>query len=168
MDECDLQLLSAYIDGELSPAQRQSVDAHLRQCPKCAAEVDALTNAMEMIRTYQPFVPGREDLDRLFEKVDQSIDLRAERSLWRLGLVVSAMAASILIVSVAWLAELPPVPEGSKEQVATTPPEAWERLAATLRPDPIDMPPSGATPPTVYLAQAEPFASWMLRALKER
>ena len=41
MTHLDAQLL-AYLDGELSPAETQSVEAHLSQCPACSASLDEL------------------------------------------------------------------------------------------------------------------------------
>lgn len=38
----DLETLSAWLDGELDAAARQRVDAHLADCPRCAAELVAL------------------------------------------------------------------------------------------------------------------------------
>ena len=37
---CDLQRskLDAYVDGECSPEELASMDAHLRTCPSCAAD----------------------------------------------------------------------------------------------------------------------------------
>ena len=35
-------LLGEYYDGELSPARRRQVEAHLGECPSCAAELESL------------------------------------------------------------------------------------------------------------------------------
>src|SRR2546423_9970850 len=43
-------LLSALLDGELDPAQREAVTAHLRTCSTCAAELERATTAKEAIR----------------------------------------------------------------------------------------------------------------------
>ncbi|HLO04267.1 MAG TPA: anti-sigma factor [Symbiobacteriaceae bacterium] len=43
------ELLSAYVDGELSPGELLRVEQHLRRCPLCAEEVDALRQAIAMV-----------------------------------------------------------------------------------------------------------------------
>lgn len=43
------ELLSAYVDGELSSGELLRVEQHLRRCPLCAEEVDALRQAIAMI-----------------------------------------------------------------------------------------------------------------------
>lgn len=43
-------LLSAYLDGELAPAERASVDAHLAGCLDCRGELDGLMAARSALR----------------------------------------------------------------------------------------------------------------------
>lgn len=42
MSECPDELLSGYLDGELSDADARAVEAHLAECPSCAAELEGL------------------------------------------------------------------------------------------------------------------------------
>ncbi|MBO8142824.1 MAG: zf-HC2 domain-containing protein, partial [Firmicutes bacterium] len=39
---CRPEMLSAYIDGQLEPAARRRVEAHVRRCLRCRAELDEL------------------------------------------------------------------------------------------------------------------------------
>lgn len=43
------ELLSAYVDGELSSGELLRVEQHLRRCPVCAEEVDALRQAIALV-----------------------------------------------------------------------------------------------------------------------
>lgn len=43
------ELLSAYVDGELSSGELLRVEQHLRRCPRCAEEVDALRQAIALV-----------------------------------------------------------------------------------------------------------------------
>lgn len=42
-------LLSAYLDGELSPGELLRVEQHLRRCHSCAAEVDSLRQTIALV-----------------------------------------------------------------------------------------------------------------------
>lgn len=42
-------LLSAYLDGELSPGELLRVEQHLRRCPACADEVDSLRQTIALV-----------------------------------------------------------------------------------------------------------------------
>jgi anti-sigma factor RsiW len=52
--KCDrtLELLSEYIDGELSPAGALGVQSHLRRCEACEAEYQALHRTVQMVALY--------------------------------------------------------------------------------------------------------------------
>jgi anti-sigma factor RsiW len=43
-------LLSAYLDGELTPAERVEVDAHLAGCPRCRDDLDGEREVRQVIR----------------------------------------------------------------------------------------------------------------------
>jgi len=42
---CDGVRLGAYLDGELAPAERADVEAHLGECARCAAELRSIAAA---------------------------------------------------------------------------------------------------------------------------
>jgi anti-sigma factor ChrR (cupin superfamily) len=83
-------LLSPYLDGELGPAERAEVDAHLAACPDCAALLARLRAAVEAFAAFPetelsadlrarletiPVRPGRArlSLDFLFRPAVQPI-----------------------------------------------------------------------------------------------
>jgi anti-sigma factor RsiW len=45
-----LERLSRYIDGELSPADRSSVEQHLRDCPCCEKILHGLEHTVDLCR----------------------------------------------------------------------------------------------------------------------
>lgn len=55
MAHIELDLL-AYLDGELSPAEMQSVEAHIAGCPACAAELVELQRLRAGLSTTVPLV----------------------------------------------------------------------------------------------------------------
>ena len=86
--------LDAYHDGELSPAERSGVEAHLRDCPSCAAELAALRGMSGAFADAAPREPSHEQLLRLARSV------RAEPSEARMLLRLfrgAAVAAAVLL-----------------------------------------------------------------------
>jgi anti-sigma factor RsiW len=133
MSPCNEQLLGAYFDDELAPEARFRVEAHLRDCPACARQLEMLRDASRLLRDY-PFqdITGRERM-RLHEAVDAAID----RPIWRIGASLGLIAASILIVGLAWLNALVPgtAPVNSSPVASAPAAEQWEKVAMTLRTD---------------------------------
>lgn len=165
MEQCDLQLLSAYYDGEISPAQQAQIEAHLNSCAACRAELAALSAAMELVSVDELPALNRRELDETYLRIDLLIgEAGAERRLFRLGLLISGLAASFLVISIAWLEEMPVRRQAAASPIVSAPAD-WERIAVTLLPDPI--PDSIDTPldQRIRLANAEPFANWMVNAL---
>lgn len=165
MDACDEQLLSAYADGELAAEDRAKVEAHLRECVECRAVLEQIREASRMLREY-PFDDVR---DGELAHVHAAIDDAADRPILRLGFSLGVIAASVLIVSCAWLYELRGENRTTAhEQVVTrvaptAPAPQWERMAMTLRADPLPHPGDD----TSKFADAQ-LADWMLNGLSRR
>jgi hypothetical protein len=66
-------LLGPYVDGELSPEERRTVEEHLRRCPACRAELEELRRIETAGRRTVPPDPGEEYwntfLPRLRERI---------------------------------------------------------------------------------------------------
>jgi hypothetical protein len=70
MVDCGNQVrLDAYHDGELSPAERCGVEAHLRDCPSCAAELAAMRGMSATFADTIPREPSHEQLLQLARSV---------------------------------------------------------------------------------------------------
>ena len=86
--------LDAYHDGELSPAERSAVEAHLRDCPSCATELAAILVTSGAFAETAPREPSHAQLLELARSV------RAERSDARMLLRLfrgTAVAAAVLL-----------------------------------------------------------------------
>src|SRR5262245_63503014 len=105
-------LVTRYVDGELTPADRALVDDHLRRCPPCQGRVSAESAGRELLRAHRSrFVAERAPMDlharcaRLAEEsrlaaappVPASTPRRARRS-WLSPLAPMALAASLVIL----------------------------------------------------------------------
>src|SRR3954454_10250514 len=95
MVECENRVrLDAYHDGEFSPGERSDVEAHLRDCPSCAAELAAIRGMSGAFADAAPREAAHEQLLQLSESG------RAEPSDARMLLRLfrgSAVAAAVLL-----------------------------------------------------------------------
>ena len=95
MVDCEDRVrLDAYHDGELSPAERSDVEAHLRDCPSCAAELAAIRSMSGAFADATPREPSHGQLLQLARSV------RAEQSEARMLLRLfrgAAVAAVVLL-----------------------------------------------------------------------
>lgn len=101
---CDAirEQLGALIDGELAAGERAAIESHLRLCPACAAEHDALTKlAAELAECAPVTVP-----ETLWPAIESGLDARrsvrtgwfARQHAWRPVPRFWAAAASVLLV----------------------------------------------------------------------
>ena len=100
MVDCEHRVrLDAYYDGELPPAERSIVEAHLHDCPSCAAELAAIRSVSGAFAATTPWEPSHEQLLQLAASV------RAEphdaRMLLRLFRTTAVAAAAVLACAIA-------------------------------------------------------------------
>jgi anti-sigma factor RsiW len=60
MNDIIADRLSDYLDGDLSPTERASIDAHLAGCAACRATLDELRRVVARARTLQDSAPDRD------------------------------------------------------------------------------------------------------------
>jgi anti-sigma factor RsiW len=60
------ELLSAYLEGELAPAERAEVEAHLAACPECAELAGLMREGMAAAAALPELEPSPELLARLY------------------------------------------------------------------------------------------------------
>lgn len=91
----DVELLSAYLDGQLSPHQRSAVEARLRADPTLLTELDTLRTTRQMIRSLP-----RLRAPRNFILSAQANPKRSPARLSALFGGVSALSSALLIMLV--------------------------------------------------------------------
>jgi anti-sigma factor RsiW len=97
--DADLELLEAYLDGELTTTEEESLRARMSADPALAATMDAL-RADRSVRAavWQSFEPAPAQVDRLLARVHASVD---RNTIWAARLsklrVVTSAAACILL-----------------------------------------------------------------------
>lgn len=128
MLECSYQTsLASYYDGQAGPERAREVESHLLTCAPCSAELKRLAQLSELLRTVRPEGIRPDELARVHEAVEGVED----RGVIRMVFGLSAVAASILIISTAWLYDAPQAPSGPVHVSVEQP---WERIASLGRP----------------------------------
>ena len=96
--------LDAYHDGELSPAGRADVEAHLRDCPSCAAELAAIRGMSAAFADAAPREPSHEQLLRLARGVRaESSDARMLLGLFRGAAIAASLLLACALAGAAYL-----------------------------------------------------------------
>lgn len=89
-------LLSAALDGALSPAERRALDAHLAQCPCCAALFEEMAGHSRALRDLTCEFPDDLHARILSNLPEQSAPKRKKRTPWmRVGALAACMALVI-------------------------------------------------------------------------
>ena len=107
MVNCENKIrLNAYHDGELSPAERSAVEAHLRDCPSCAAELAAIRRMSGAFAGTTPREPSHEQLLRLARSVRaEPSDARMLLRLFRGTAVAAAVLLACALAGAAYLSQ---------------------------------------------------------------
>lgn len=107
MVDCENRVrLDAYHDGELSPAERSDVEAHLRDCPSCAAELAAIHGMSGAFADTAPREPSHEQLLQLARSVRaEPSDARVLLRLFRGSAVAAAVLLACALAGAAYLSQ---------------------------------------------------------------
>ena len=84
------ELISSYIDGELSEAQKKSVEDHLKECPECQKEFEEMKKLEEVMSQMELRKPPKET----WQVYWSSVYNRLERSI---GWILFSIGAIILL-----------------------------------------------------------------------
>jgi len=116
--------LSPYLEGELKPSERESVESHLAGCPSCSAELSGLKGTLVQLKELpQPRIPS-DFRQQIWEKIDtENRWTRMRRWLlepWYIKLPAEALAmvaVTLLVIQVTLIINprpgpIPVVPEG--------------------------------------------------------
>jgi anti-sigma factor RsiW len=143
--------LEAYHDGELSPDASREIEQHLPDCAECSREMERIRELSALL------VPARaKDITPLeMARLHQAIDKVDDRSLVRFAVGISGIAASILIISAAWLHDAPRPVHGNGPTARTE--QTWEHLASTGN---VEKLPQGV--PQTGVAEQRDATNWMV------
>jgi anti-sigma factor RsiW len=136
MVDCENRVrLDAYHDGELSPAQRYEVEAHLRDCPSCAAELAAIRGMSGAFADTAPPEPSHERLSQLARSVRaEPSDARMLLRLFRGTAVAAALLLACALAGAVYLSQR--TKAAAHEAMVLDHVATWSRSAA-LATDPV-------------------------------
>lgn len=101
------ELLSAYLDGEVSAEERSCVVRHLETCPACRDDLAALHAARSMVRSLPTLEPPA-GLIPTDGQVAVVVPLRRRRRTWAAAVAAAVTALTIGIATA--MAPAPPTP----------------------------------------------------------
>ncbi len=126
-----VELLSAYLDQQASPAERAYVDAHVQQCAECRAELESLRRTVLLLQAL-PRVP----VPRAFTLSEAQVGIRRPDTSrgWLGGFVrgLGAVAAIALVAFVAVSVLRPADAPWSPAQAVARAPTAAAKAVATM------------------------------------
>jgi anti-sigma factor RsiW len=155
MPDCSFACrIDAYYDGELEPEAQGAFEEHLGGCADCRRELASLRQLSGHFASTEVSSLTRTELRRLYD----TPKAEPERSLFSFAVGLLATAASLLIVSAAWLSEIPPVKPAAPVVAMHDVPD-WERFAMSGQ---TELPPGLGDRTAV--ADAD-LADWMLSGL---
>jgi anti-sigma factor RsiW len=130
MLDCENRVrLDAYHDGELSPAERSDVEAHLRDCPSCAAELAAMRRVSDAFADTAPPEPSHEQLLQLARSIRaEPSDARVLLRLFRVTAVAAAVLLACALAGGLYLSQL--TKAAAHEVMVLDQVTTWSRSAA--------------------------------------
>ena len=90
------RLLSGYIDGQVSPAERRVIEDHLRTCDACSRDLDELRRTASLLGGLPELRPGR--IYMLSSQPQTAPPRRPAFSLWAPGVAAAACAVLLVVV----------------------------------------------------------------------
>ena len=130
--------LSSYVDGELPAARVARLEAHLKVCPHCQAEVQDMRGISGYIRAASTVLQVSQDFDqrvlRTVGYLEVTGRIRNQRSFLRPLLVAAVTLLAMLATVQYYLSGPPPVPVPVPQGAAAVAPVAPQN-APPLAPD---------------------------------
>ena len=145
MNECEQSSrLGAYHDGEMSAQSRAEFERHLRQCPRCSAELDRARKLTNLFSS----MPALEMPRAALEQLHRTVDLLPAAGICRMAEALAGVAAAILVACMIGLARQTP----AQGKIGAMP--VWETAAVTRQPSEL-----------AFGGTEELLASWMVQDL---
>ncbi|MBQ2618238.1 MAG: zf-HC2 domain-containing protein [Oscillospiraceae bacterium] len=129
-----IDLMSAMLDGELSPEQAAELQAHLAVCPECARLMEAMQGLDEQVAALRE--PAPEGLKKgVLYRIDQATGKAKtpKRRWFGAGTAMGAVAAVLVLLVGVGVIPLKPQKAAAKPVETNAP--AWDAVPETLAPE---------------------------------
>jgi len=158
--------LQAYLDGELTREDGETVRAHLDACPRCAVTVKEIEQAFAVIgRLLEAGLPDAVPTARLRARVESALTEQAApkfswaQAFWRFGLVAaSALVVAGLIGWAVWRSRATPLPNPDSQAQGGS-------MTPSVTPGPQIPPPQVSDPKVVAATSPRPRRTVRHRAV---
>jgi len=96
MSECKniKNMISPYLDGELSEEDRLIFESHAAECRECSAELDRMRKTIAMIKCSE-YIPERDILNAVLEKTNKR---KSYKKLIRYGSTIAACFIAVVLI----------------------------------------------------------------------
>ncbi len=91
------EFYTAYLEGSLPEEARRRVDAHLAECPRCAAGLEEMRGLVDALRD----LPAPDAPENMAAMVRERLTRKAPRPLWPAWATAGALAAAIVVALAA-------------------------------------------------------------------
>lgn len=114
--------LSEYIEDELSPAEKSSIDDHLRSCPKCGKALADMEMTIKSIRGLEDIIPPPWLTQKIMSRIKAEADQK-KKSLWQklffpLYIKLPMEAVGVLLIAITALYVFKNMGPGVKNSMA--------------------------------------------------
>ncbi|HAV43193.1 TPA: hypothetical protein DCX15_04185 [bacterium] len=97
------ELLSPYLDGILEWQEREKIEDHLKLCPKCQEELNALKKTVDLLSSLEEVEPPPHLLERVKEKIQTESPLKRFLEVltiprWKIPVEAMGLAAVFLLI----------------------------------------------------------------------
>ena len=133
---CDqaMALLSAKIDGALTPEEAQQLQAHLDACPDCRALLEAMTSMEDKVKGLEQPVPER-FREGVMYRIEQEIgNKKSKRRFLGVGTGMGLVAAALVLMIGAGIIRLPKPARDTAADRAVVQTEQREPIRSELLP----------------------------------
>lgn len=98
--KCDIphELLSGYLDGELTDEQKKRVEEHLKKCTRCQEELEELQRLDAYVRAVEVEEPSREFVFGLNRRVMKAVTKKRKSLFFRFSPVLAPVAVAVLVL----------------------------------------------------------------------
>ncbi len=151
------ELLTAYLDGEVTPEEKAYIETHLPDCPRCQSDLKALSATRDNLRgVFQAITGEAVTSPQAWEKIKDRLGTKeSRRGFWAnftLGRVATAATAVVVLVIAVVIWQY----GGFFGGMSSPPPAPAPTPAPAPAPAPVETPPPVITIPQVPPAEPTP------------